>query len=182
MTLSFCISPISSGKDSSLLEWRNSTVAFFQLPICEGKDTEPLANKMSRLACTQFNTFFNLYKHIYNLMCILTSGGSWVRKLWSAAKVRMLTHWPMKEGKASISLKLQSSSSRDVSLMQREAGRIHSYGVITIYKHSTFYVKQDLISFKELKGILEWLCSAIPQSWETWEKQITFSLVGTFSP
>lgn len=34
-TLSFCMSPISSGKDSSLLECRNSTVALFQLPICE---------------------------------------------------------------------------------------------------------------------------------------------------
>lgn len=32
----------------------------------------------------------------------------------------MLTHWPTVEGKASISLKLQSSSSRAVSLMQRE--------------------------------------------------------------
>lgn len=53
MTLSFCMSPISSGKDSSLLECRNSTVAFFQLPICEegkkkkNRDSEPQANKAS---------------------------------------------------------------------------------------------------------------------------------------
>lgn len=38
MTLSFCMSPISSGKDSNLLECKNSTVAFFQLPIYEGKE------------------------------------------------------------------------------------------------------------------------------------------------
>lgn len=40
MTLSFCMSPISSGKDSSLLECRNSTVTFFQLPICDGKESK----------------------------------------------------------------------------------------------------------------------------------------------
>lgn len=50
--------------------------------------------------------------------CTLTSGGSWTRKLWSAAKVRMQAHWPMEEGNASISLKLQSSSSSTVSLQQ----------------------------------------------------------------
>lgn len=54
-------------------------------------------------------------------VCVLTSGGSWTRKLWSAAKVRMQVHWPMEEGKASISLKLQSSSSSMVSL-QRGGG------------------------------------------------------------
>lgn len=35
ITLSLCMSPISSGKYSSLLECRKSTVAFFQLPNCE---------------------------------------------------------------------------------------------------------------------------------------------------
>ena len=45
MTLSFCMSPISSGKDSSLLEWRKSTVAFFQLPICNGKEQSLLSKQ-----------------------------------------------------------------------------------------------------------------------------------------
>ena len=37
----------------------------------------------------------------------------------------MLTHWPTVEGKASISLKLQSSSSRFVSLMKKKADLEH---------------------------------------------------------
>lgn len=71
MTLSFCMSPISSGKDSNLLECRNSTVAFFQLPICEGKETknrELWANKAScyRWAdwhATPFDTSTNTHTH-----------------------------------------------------------------------------------------------------------------------
>lgn len=106
MTLSFCMSPISSGKDSSLLEWRNSTVAFFQLPICKGKEWSSVSKHT------------HLRKRTDGRIAQVspTSGGSWTRKLWSAAKVRMPAHWPMEEGRASISLKLQSSSSRDVSL------------------------------------------------------------------
>lgn len=63
--------------------------------------------------------------------CTLTSGGSWLRKLWSAAKVRMLPHWPMEVGKASISLKLQSSSSRDASL--NTGGGTFITRVITVF-------------------------------------------------
>lgn len=56
MTLSFCMSPISSGKDSSLLEWRNSTVAFFQLPICKGGEQSSVSkqtqlHKHTRVHC-----------------------------------------------------------------------------------------------------------------------------------
>lgn len=46
------MSPISSGKDSSLLECRNSTVAFFQLPICEGKKPRTRSHEPTRLAVT----------------------------------------------------------------------------------------------------------------------------------
>lgn len=56
MTLSFCMSPISSGKDSNLLECRNSTVAFFQFPIWKNPETqnrEPWANKARRVAREQ---------------------------------------------------------------------------------------------------------------------------------
>lgn len=101
MTLSLCMSPISSGKDSSLLECRNSTVADFQLPNCKVEKPETLWAMSRQTWLTD----------IHEPIDMLTSGGSWERKLWSAAKVRMLTHWPMEEGRASISLKLQSSSS-----------------------------------------------------------------------
>lgn len=110
------------------------------------EDAEPWANKAScyRWAdwlATPFNTSPQTY--IYTL-CTLTSGGSRVRKLWSAAKVRMLVHWPMVEGKASISLKLQSSSSRDSSLMQR-GGRGGLVRWCNYYIYSKYYVKQVLI-------------------------------------
>lgn len=39
-----------------------------------------------------------------------------MRKLWSEAKVRRFTHFPTEAGRDSISLKLQSNSSRAVSL------------------------------------------------------------------
>lgn len=100
-------------------------------PSVRGKKPRTQSREPTKLAVTDgqidmphhilahFHTHTHTY--IYTLACIQTSGGSCIRKLWSAAKVRMLTHWPTEEGKASISLKLQSSSSRDVKLMQTEA-------------------------------------------------------------
>lgn len=64
--------------------------------------------------------------------CALTSGGSWTRKLWSAAKVRMQPHWPMEEGNASISLKLQSSSSSTVSLQRGGAAELVWWGLHSV--------------------------------------------------
>lgn len=76
----------------------------------------------------------------------------------------MLAHWPMEAGKASISLKLQSSSSRDVRLEQRETreGRFKSCGVIIItlinasYCDNTITVKKTftttLMHLKSLMG------------------------------
>lgn len=72
MTLSFCMSPISSGKDSNLLECRNSTVAFFQFPIWKNTETQNRklwANKALRIAGEQTVTsccFTCICKHTWS--------------------------------------------------------------------------------------------------------------------
>lgn len=78
MTFSFCMSPISSGKDSSLLECRNSTVAFFQLPICEGvKEKHGAVSWRSWLARYRWAglTRHAIYLHKHKRMCHAHLGG-----------------------------------------------------------------------------------------------------------
>lgn len=119
MTLSLCISPISSGSNSSLLECRKSTDACFQFPIWDERRarSQTLETNSSHCLSTLEQTDRQIDR--WAMMCTLTSGGSWARKLWSAANVRMAMHRPTEDGKASISLKLQSSSSRFVRLTGR---------------------------------------------------------------
>lgn len=100
MTLSLCMSPISSGKDSNLLECKKSTVAFFQLPIYKGKEA-----KNRKLWANQLSTDLKVSMILHDLPCVCSPQGAaeqgscdlqrrcecWHTGRWKRA--RLQSHW-----------------------------------------------------------------------------------------